>query len=108
MVQGLASLCGTPIEGVLPSLNEGAWEPAGEYLVVLDDGLRGYGGGDVARWVESIMQFEDRWCGPMLDLLKSGRLSKLVIDSVGKEFIITRQGLSRFWKRRRPIRNYLH
>jgi hypothetical protein len=45
---------------------------------------------------------ETRWLRPAIDELRAGRLSRLQLSAEGRCFTVTRRGLRRFWRKKKP------
>jgi hypothetical protein len=45
---------------------------------------------------------ETRWLRPAIDELRAGRLSRLQLSAEGRCFTVTRSGLRRFWRKKKP------
>ena len=72
--------------------------------VVLLEHLRGAAQyGDIIGWREGMQQLETDWFGPLVKMLKSGKIAELRIIAPGvtenMEWRVTRSGLLKFWKR---------
>ena len=79
----------------------------GEHLVVLADVQDASSRGDVARWREAMNRLEKNWMAPLLQALKAGELSKvMLITDTGLRFALDARQIRRWWRRRQPLRHY--
>jgi hypothetical protein len=80
----------------------------GVHLVVLD-GLRApLALGDAQACAASLREIDARWCAPLLDALRAGRVGMVTIHApeAGLSFEATRGDLRRFWRRARSLERY--
>jgi hypothetical protein len=107
---GLAKLSGArqaaPGAGAREWLDRAPGE--GRHLVVLE-GLRAPRAlGDAAALAEALRALEERWFAPLLEALRAGRVGMITLHApeAGRAFETIRGDLRRFWRRRRPLRDY--
>ncbi len=114
LAQGLALLSSAPHEPVPSDVT--AWhalsQQPGDYLVVLDcmtthtDVLVSRAAG--CRERPALEEIETRWLTPLLALVRRRDVESLTLWlGTGKQFEVTRRGLLRWWRRSRPLANYL-
>jgi hypothetical protein len=108
---GLAKLAG--MRHRTPGAGAGAWlERAledGRHLVVLDT-LRGAAAlGDGEALAQRLLGLEAQWFAPLLAALRAGRIGMLTVHvpDAGLSFETARGDLRRFWRRPRPLSDYL-
>ncbi|MEN8205410.1 MAG: hypothetical protein ABFS24_05290 [Pseudomonadota bacterium] len=76
----------------------------GSSLLVTDGLERPMLYGEVERWLERLLQFEQDWFVPLYEALQRGKLASLAIYPCnGMCFYISRRQLRTFWKRDRPF-----
>ena len=81
----------------------------GRHLLVLDD-LRGAQAlRDPDALARRLQELEDKWLAPLLAALKSGRIGMITIHipDAAAAFETVRGDLRRFWRRRRPLAEYV-
>ena len=62
---------------------------------------------DLYRWCDRLRSLEQDWFAPCLQLLKQGRLRRLLVSACnGQRYIIERRHLRRFWRAKRAINDY--
>jgi hypothetical protein len=111
---GLAAGAGLPVHP-LPAA-AGRWlelagkRPPAPQLVVLH-GPRNALGSGVGSWRRALEELEALWIAPLLGAVRRGVLRSLALDAPGLERYcvarITRLSLLRFWRRRRPLGDYV-
>ncbi len=80
---------------------------AGRHLLVLDSETGLARVAETDRWPEFLMRLEQEWIAPLVAAVKSGNLDSVTLYSErGQRFHLTRQGLGRWWRRRRDLRHY--
>lgn len=108
--RGLARLAQVK-ESSLPATAEEWLEQAtgnGRHLVVLDGIRQLYNQLDEPiEWPAFVQELNQSWFAPLLDALRSGDLSELILISDGQRFQLNRKRLGRWWQRRRPFSRYL-
>lgn len=81
-----------------------------------DDALFGYFRGDMSRGGVAIAPApgspawpaaESQWLAPAVSGLKSGQLTRIVLSAAERCFTLRRSHLRRFWRRARPLHEYL-
>ena len=110
-VLGLARLAG--MRHHAPGAGAAAWlERApddGRHLLVLDT-LRGAQAlGDAEALATRLQALEERWFAPLLATLRTGRIGMLTVQvpDAGVSFETVRGDLRRFWRRPRPLADYV-
>ena len=85
-------------------------EPDGKAPLIVATSLPATAYGDIASWREAVTVFEREWCSPLLAALNDGALQSLTLHGLGPDYgytvAVTRRDLLRFWRRRRPLREY--
>ncbi len=111
VASGLARLTGVA-HGPVPA-DAPAWlsqmGEGGEHLLVLDslDSALQQQGGEA--WWTALQAFERQWIEPLLAALRDRRLDSLSLDDAeGHSHRLTRRGLRRWWRRRRPLTSPHH
>ncbi|VAX04301.1 hypothetical protein MNBD_GAMMA20-677 [hydrothermal vent metagenome] len=111
VASGLARLAGVA-HGPLPA-DAQAWLSQvggdGEHLLVLDslDSALQQQGGEA--WWAALQTFEQHWVEPLLAALRSRQIDSLQLDDgAGTVYRLTRRGLRRWWRRRRPLMQLPH
>lgn len=91
---------------------------SGRVLIVLD-GLRTAAAyGDALQWAESLSQLERDWFAPLMAALTAGRIGMITLSCPGTtgpegqatrglEAELIRTDLRRFWRRRKPVSQYV-
>jgi hypothetical protein len=83
----------------------------GEELVVLDPLRAPADYGDHATWRERIRALERTWFGPLLRALRDGKIGMITVHAIGVHGTLdvetTRQDLRHFWRRPRPLADYV-
>ena len=83
----------------------------GEHLLVLDQlgqvDLRD----DTRDWHTALERMERHWFAPLLEALRDGTLTRLVLHLAGprsvSSYTLTRSDLRKFWRRSHPLGAYL-
>jgi hypothetical protein len=104
-LRGLARLAGIPARDIPGTAAELLTDAHGGLpLVWLDRLERAACYGEVEAWSDEIVQLEQAWFGPLLELLQARRIGALALHVPGLgSYEITRRRLRRFWKARRPL-----
>ena len=77
---------------------------SGSSLLVTDAFERPVLYGEMERWLERLLQFEQDWFMPLLEALQHGKLASLTIYPCnGKRYRVTRRRLHAFWQPVRPF-----
>lgn len=79
----------------------------GATLVVLTAPAEALRAGDIAGWRQALDRLERDWFAPLLARVKAGALTTLSIDTEQTRLRLARRDLNRFWRRPRPLRQYL-
>ena len=108
--RGLARLAGVAVSS-LPD-NAADWLAASEEdretLVMLEATRYDSADGNPFGWVGHVNALEVNWFAPLLDMLKAGRLTRLYLyPGNGRFFTVERGGWWGFWRRPRPLLDYL-
>jgi hypothetical protein len=108
LVKGLALQADIPVVDV-PAEARGLLAPGGDGVtLVINDALASatrYG--DVESWVKQVLQLDEDWFTPLLDMLRQGVLGSLEIDPCnGTRFLIDWRQHYRFWRRDRPFERF--
>jgi len=103
---GLAVLSDTPRQGLPESAT--AWLNSaispGEHLMVLDDLLHCWQGGEMAAWAQQVKALNHEWILPLLMALRHNEIDELVLYACnGNKFILSRAGLGRWWCRKKSL-----
>lgn len=106
---GLAALSSTPRRDMAESAS--AWlqtaRSPGEHLLVLDGLQQDWQSNGVVAWEQQLGVIEKDWAGPLLAALRQGDITELsVCTCEGHRYTLTRAGLKRWWRRRRPLAAY--
>jgi hypothetical protein len=106
LVAGLAAL-GNAAHGPLPG-NAGPWlaelASPGSYLLALCHGFALARQADIDAWRDFLVEIQERWLAPLAGALADGRLQELRIRAdAGRELVLTRSRLRRWWRRTRPF-----
>lgn len=106
LLRGLAAAAKTPLHP-LPAQPTGLLDQDGERLVCYERLQRAVLCADPDDWSEQLRGFEV-WVDPLLQAIRNRRLKTLQLYPCnGQRYQIDRSALRRFWKRRRPIREWL-
>lgn len=81
--------------------------PEGEHLVVLEDLMLPARYGDGDEWDNRLRRLEASWFCPLLDAARNGIDLSIVDNESGMQFDIKKHDLWKFWKRSRPVLDYL-
>jgi hypothetical protein len=105
LLQGLARLAEIPCCKVPGDATGLMVEAKGGFqLVVLDRLERPSRYGEVETWASRIMQLEQTWFRPLLDMLAQGRVDSLDLYPLGvRRYAISRQRLRCFWRADRAL-----
>jgi len=112
LARGLAQASGAQAQE--PPANGQAWlaQAAGSVGLIVLDALAApsqYGQADA--WREALSNLERNWFAPLLAALRQGRIGMLTLHLLGREQAldveVTRSDLRRFWRRRRPLAEWL-
>ena len=103
---GLAVLSGTRRTD-LPE-NAATWlnttTSPGEHLLVLDDLLRDWQGGEIGSWTQQVQAVNREWILPLLNALRRSEIDELTLYTCnGSKFILSRAGLKRWWRRKKSL-----
>lgn len=103
---GLAVLSGTQHTG-LPE-NAATWLNAsmspGEHLMILDDLLRHWQGGEIGCWTQQVQALNSEWMLPLLNALRRSEIDELILYICnGSKFTLSRAGLRRWWRRKKSL-----
>lgn len=106
LVDGLAALAGVACHEV-PEDGE-TWlaraESAGDHLLIASAAYVPVRCSDVDTWRDFVADFELRWMAPLLEALKSGGVQSLSLRlGEGRDRILRRAQLRRWWRRTRPL-----
>lgn len=63
--------------------------------------------GDLERWRQELERLEEQILSPSLQHLMAGGLATLILETEGLRVSLSRRALRRFWRRPRPLRDYL-
>jgi len=113
-MRGLALAAGVASSSLPDSLTE--WLNAipgnGAHLVALDGLSASAASGDADAWRAALLQMEASWFVPLLDAVKAGRMATVHLHIAGagqlRQFTISRDCLWKFWRRRKPLKAFLH
>lgn len=81
--------------------------PEGEHLVVLEELMLQARYGDGNEWDRRLRQLEASWFSPLIDAVRSGLDLSIVDNESGMQFDIKKHDLWKFWKRSKPVLDYL-
>jgi hypothetical protein len=115
LAAALATAADLPADAVPRHAN--AWlERAGRmphdraHLVVLSELANATRYGDFDAWRTRIAMLEKDWLEPLTHALMHGRLSRLLLATPGaahaRQFEVTRADLMKFWRGKKPLREY--
>ncbi len=80
--------------------------PTGEHLLVLDEFRES--GEDPQAWQQAMVQWQSQWLEPLMAALGRGDIRRLTLyPADGRCFSLSRAGLKRWWRRRRPLAGFL-
>ncbi|NOX77259.1 MAG: hypothetical protein GXP17_11750, partial [Gammaproteobacteria bacterium] len=105
---GLAQLGGNPRAALPDTAQHWLEQPPqeGEHLLMLDEFRES--GEDPQVWQQAMTQWQSQWLEPLLAALRRGDISQLTLyPADGRCFSLTRAGLKRWWRRRRPLAEFL-
>jgi len=107
IARGMAQLAGCPLSSTHNAMDVLAEEH--QHAVLVIDTLMGPASyGDVNAWAESVEQLCEQWLKPLYDLLKTKQLAAINLYSAeGRVFHITPARLLTFWRRSRPLTQYI-
>ncbi len=110
LIKGLSLLSGAEHE-LLPD-NADLWmahQPRmGKHLVVYDGLISAAQSCDFDTWIRRLGEFSIQWCKPLLQALKSRRITSVAIcPANGMSYQITAKELGHWWKRRGHLISYL-
>ena len=112
LTQGLSQLAHVNCQSIPANAYEwhtqAASASSGSHLIVFETTRYYVFNNDLYRWCDRLRSLEQDWFAPCLQLLKQGRLRRLLVSACsGQRFIIERRYLRRFWSAKRPINDYL-
>jgi len=107
LLRGLAGAAGKPVEPLPDRVDSLLDSAGGEALVCYDRLQRPVLCADPYGWSEQVAQLET-WMAPLVDAVRGKRLDALRLYTCnGQQYRIDRSALRRFWKRQRPISQWL-
>ncbi|MBI2993298.1 MAG: hypothetical protein HYY48_03880 [Gammaproteobacteria bacterium] len=103
--RAFARFGGIPSAPMAPSLRDlsGTGAGAAPILVVADACKRCVEIQDLEGWHNVVCAFEEHWFDPAAQMLRSGVLRTLELDTGDRRFVITRPSLYFFWRRPAPL-----
>jgi hypothetical protein len=82
----------------------------GDILIVWDGLRHALQHGDLGRWRDSLQHLELNCLGPLLQALRNGMLESITLDvpreNAPLRFMLTRNGVRKFWRRNRRLHKY--
>lgn len=88
-----------------------AWRrraPPGEHLLVLDDLRQSLEYNDGGGWSTAVTALEQRWIAPLFAAVREDAIERaLLLTEGGHQYLLTRGHARRWWRRRRPLSNYV-
>jgi hypothetical protein len=89
---------------------QAAGREQGRHLVVLDELATPTAYQDTMQWRSSLLDLETRWFTPLVDALRAGRISELIliapVAAACWHFEARRADLLKFWRRGGPLTHY--
>jgi len=80
----------------------------GQVLLGIDDCSQPLRQQDPFGWLEAVQQFQSLWLQPLLTAVQQNRCASLtLIPANGRRYVVRKQCLRRWWRRRRPLTKWV-